>query len=239
MNLAPRDRVVEFDGRRRVIIEGVSPAVDEGRFPAKRVVGDTVLAEADIFADGHDLISAVIRHRHQSEKKATEVRMRPLLNDRWRAEFAVSELGFYSFTITAWIDHFLTWHRDLKKRVDAGVTGNDLDVQLQIGLGMIRDAAANANARDRKKLEAFISTLESNTDAQEKVEDMWSEDLLALTWRNAERKFSTTTEIEYPIEVDRPKAAFSTWYELFPRSAASKPGAHGTFADVEAQLPRI
>jgi starch synthase (maltosyl-transferring) len=239
MNLAPRETVVEFDGRRRVIIEGVSPAVDQGRFAAKRVVGDVVVAEADIFADGHDLISAVIRYRHQNDKKPVEVRMRPLVNDRWRAEFPVQSLGFYYFTVEGWIDHFLTWHRDLKKRVDAGVTGADLDVQLQIGLGMIRDAAAKAAARDRRKLEVFMSTLESNDPAEEKVADMWSEDLLALMWRSAERKFSTTTEQEFAIEVDRKKAAFSSWYELFPRSTSAKEGVHGTLADVEAQLPRI
>ena len=239
MNLAPRKTAVEFDGRRRVIIEGVSPAVDQGRFAAKRVAGDIVAAEADIFADGHDLISAVLRYRHQNDKKPAEVRMRPLVNDRWRADFPVESLGFYYFSIEAWIDHFLTWHRDLRKRVDAGVSGADLDVQLQIGLAMIRDTAADAGARDRRKLESFIATLESGDPAEEKVADMWSEDLLALMWRNAGRKFSTVTEQEFAIEVDRKRASFSAWYELFPRSTAQKAGAHGTLADVEAQLPRI
>ncbi|HEV8660438.1 MAG TPA: alpha-1,4-glucan--maltose-1-phosphate maltosyltransferase [Thermoanaerobaculia bacterium] len=222
--------MVEFDGRRRVIIEGVAPAVDDGRFAAKRVVGDVVAAEADIFADGHDLISAVVHCRHQSEKKPREIRMRPLSNDRWRAEFPVESLGFYYFSIEAWIDHFLTWHRDLSKRVDA--KAEDLDVQLQIGLEMIRAAATQAGARDKRKLEAFIGTLESDEALEEKIEDMWSEDLLALMWRNAERKFVTKLAGEMPIEVDRKRAAFSTWYEMFPRSA-------GSFRDVEKQLPRI
>jgi starch synthase (maltosyl-transferring) len=224
--------VVEFDGRRRVIIEGVSPAVDEGRFPARRVAGDVVQIEADIYADGHDLISAVIHHRHQSAKKTSEVRMRALVSDRWRGEIAVDALGFHYFTIEAWIDHFLTWHRDLKKRVDAGVSGSDLEVQLQIGLRMIRAAASRAGARDRRKLQAFIDVLESSDSLEEKTGDLWSEDLLALMWRNSDRSLSTRLGCEYPIEVDRPKAAFSTWYELFPRSA-------GTFRDIEVQLPRI
>jgi starch synthase (maltosyl-transferring) len=230
MTCAPSPSAVEFDGRRRVIIENVSPSVGEGRFAAKRVIGDVVQAEADVFADGHDVISAVIHYRHESEKKTVELRMRPLVNDRWRAEFSVDRLGFYWFSAEGWIDHFLTWHRDLQKRADAHA--EDLDVQLQIGLSMIRAAAERAGARDRKKLKPFIDTLESDAPIEEKVEDMWSEDLLALMWRNAERKFSTKFACEMPIEVDRRKAAFSTWYEMFPRSA-------GTFRDVEAQLPRI
>lgn len=230
---------MEFDGRRRVIIEGINPSVDGGRFAAKRVAGDQVTVEADIFADGHDVISAVIHHRHESEKKAVEVRMLPLVNDRWTAAFTVENLGFYYFTVEGWIDHFLTWHRDLKKRVDADVTGADLEVQILIGLDLIRAAAERAGARDRKKLEAFIKALEADDPVEEKVEDIWSEDLLALMWRNAERKFVTRHTCELPVEVDRKIAAFSTWYELFPRSTASEPGVHGTFADVERQLPRI
>ena len=229
----------ELDGRKRVIIEGVSPEVDGGRFPAKRVTGDVVRIEADIFADGHDLISAIVLHRHQSDSEFAEVRMRALENDRWEAEIIVDRLGFHIFTVEAWIDHFLTWHRDLKKRVDANVDETELGVQLQIGLAQIRDAAARASARDRKKLEAFVATLESDEPIAEKIDDMWSEDLLALMWRNAERRYVTRYERELEIEVDRPKAAFSAWYELFARSAAAEEGKHGTFRDVEAQLPRI
>jgi starch synthase (maltosyl-transferring) len=230
---------VEQDGRKRVIIEGASPEVDGGAFPAKRVTGDVVFAEADIFADGHDLISAVVLHRHDSETKWREVRMRPLVNDRWRAELTVEHLGFHRFTIEAWIDHFLTWHRDLKKRVDGGASEEELRVQLMIGLGYVRAAAVRAGARDRRKLEAVMAALETDDPVAEKIDDLWSEDLLALMWRNAERRFVTRYERELLIEVDRPKAACSAWYELFPRSAAPEAGRHGTFRDVEAQLPRI
>ncbi len=227
--------MVELDGRRRVIIENLSPAVDNGRFAAKRVAGDVVVAEADIFADGHDVISAVLYWRHQSESDWREMRMRPLGNDRWSAEFPVESLGFYRFTIEAWIDHFLTWHRDLRKRVDAGA--GDLDVQLRIGLQMMHAAAGRAHARDRKKLQAFMATLESDEPVEDKIDDMWSEDLLALMFRNSERKFATKLAGEMPVEVDRRKSGYSTWYEMFPRSAGQ--GGHGTFRDVERELPRL
>ena len=222
--------VPSSDGRRRVIIEGVSPAVEDGRFAAKRVEGDTVAVEADIFADGHDVISAVAFIRHESEKKPRELRMIPLVNDRWRVEFTVDRVGLWYFTFEAWIDHFLTWHRDLRKRVDAD--SDDLVLQLQVGLQMIRAAAGRSERRDRTKLQAFIAALEGDDPLEEKIEDVWSDDLLALMWRNSGREFSTRYPCELPIDVDRRKAAFSTWYELFPRS-------HGALAGVVRELPRI
>lgn len=215
---------VGFDGRRRVVIEGISPAVDGGSFPAKRVAGDNVIVEADIFADGHDVISAVMLHRHASDRKSIETRMLPLVNDRWRAEFRVEQLGFYFFSFEAWIDHFLTWYRDLRKRAD--------DVQMLIGLEMIRAAAARAKARDRKRLEHYIGVIEADDELDDKVHAVNNEELPELMWRNAERQFVSRTACAFAIEVDPPKAAFSTWYELFPRSV-------GTLRDVEAQLPRL
>jgi starch synthase (maltosyl-transferring) len=229
---------MEFDGRSRVIIEGVQPAVDEGRFPAKRVLGDRVVIEADIFADGHDLISAVMLHRHSTERANGALRMTALPNDRWRAELVVDRLGFYLFTFEAWIDHFLTWHRDLKKRFDAGQE-QEIAVQLRIGLAMIRDASSIAKDRDRKRLEHYIATIEGDDEIADKVHDLLNPELLELMWRFGDRKYVTKHQREYAVEVDRMKAAFSTWYELFPRSAATEPGRHGTFADVERELPRI
>jgi starch synthase (maltosyl-transferring) len=226
-------------GRSRVVIEAASPEVDGGAFPAKRVIGDLVTVEADIFTDGHDLISAVALHRPDHQTDWSEVRMQPLANDRWRGEFKVESLGFHRFTFEAWIDHFLTWHRDLKKRVDGGASDEELRVQLLIGLGYIRAAAARANERDRRKLDGFVAALESDDALSDKIDDVWSEDLLALMWRNAERMFVTRYPVELRIEVDRPRAAFSAWYEMFPRSAAAQEGQHGTFRDVEAHLPRI
>src|SRR6266550_6841778 len=170
----------ELDGRRRVIIEGVQPEVDAGLFPAKRVIGDTVVVEADVFADGHDVLSAVVLHRHATEKKWTEVRMIPMPNDRWRAEFVVEQLGYTIFTIEGWVDHFLTWHRDLKKRVAA--QQSDLDVQLEIGLQMIRAASKRAKTRDRKKLDAVVKLLEGDEPIEDKVDEMYSADLLELMW---------------------------------------------------------
>lgn len=224
------------DGRRRVIIEGVQPEVDGGRFAAKRVLGDDVIVEADIFADGHDSISAVLSYRHESDEKPREFAMAPLVNDRWRAQFSADRLGRWFFTIEAWIDHFLTWHRAMRKRVEA--KQSDLDVHLAIGLEMIRAAAGRAPSRDRRRLEGFVQSLESDDPLEERIADIWSGDLLDLMWRNGDRSLSTRYAVEVPLDVDPVKAGFSTWYELFPRSAG-KPGTHGTLQDVARQIPRI
>src|SRR5262245_43247883 len=100
------------DGRQRVVIEQVAPAIDGGRFPIKRIVGETVIVEADILADGHDLLSAVLQWRPSSETDWEETPMEMLPNDRWRASFEVTRLGTYLYTITAWVDHFASWRRD-------------------------------------------------------------------------------------------------------------------------------
>src|SRR5205807_797992 len=108
------------DGRRRVVIEGVSPEIDAGRFPAKRVSGDEVVVEADVFCDGHDVLAAEIRHRKADERAWTEAPMELMENDRWRGRFPVVELGRCRFTVRAWVDEFASWQRDFGKKVDAG-----------------------------------------------------------------------------------------------------------------------
>src|SRR5215213_10273881 len=107
-------------GRQRVIIEGVEPEIDCGRFPVKRTVGERVRVEADAFTDGHDAVTVRLLWRPESQEKWREAAMEPLGNDRWRAEFTPKEQGRWVYTVTAWVDRFKTWRRDLKKRVDAG-----------------------------------------------------------------------------------------------------------------------
>jgi Domain of unknown function (DUF3416). len=96
----------KLDGRRRVVIENVQPEIDAGRFPIKRVIGQSVEVEADAFTDSHDALACLLRYRHASETGWHEVAMAPLINDRWRASFPITELGRYVYTLTAWIDHF-------------------------------------------------------------------------------------------------------------------------------------
>ena len=136
--------VPQEDGRRRVIIEGISPAVDGGRFPVKRTVGDHVRVEADIFTDGHDAIAASLLARRENADLWGEIPMRAILNgnDRWTASFRVSEIGRYAFKVQGWVDHFETWHRDLLKRIKAET---DTTVDYLIGADLV--AAADERAK--------------------------------------------------------------------------------------------
>ena len=132
-------------GRRRVIIEGIQPAIDAGRFPIKRTVGEQVVVEADIFTDGHDLLSAVLCYRWARDTVWTEVAMAPLGNDRWQGRFSVSQLGRYSYSIQAWVDHFATWYEALRKRVEAE---QEVQVELLIGAELIEAASQRATGTD-------------------------------------------------------------------------------------------
>src|SRR5438105_1805978 len=109
---------VERD-RRRPVITGVRPEIEAGRFPVKRAIGEPIVVEVDAFADGHDELACVLRYRHEADAGWTEVPMTPLGNDLWRAEFAAEKLGRYEYTFEAWVDRFVSWRRDLVKRVEA------------------------------------------------------------------------------------------------------------------------
>jgi starch synthase (maltosyl-transferring) len=175
----------------RVVIENITPQVNCGRFPVKRTLGEPVIVEADVFADGHDVVACVLLYRAQGSESWNRVPMAPLVNDRWTARFTPRELGHYQFTVSAWVDHLATWRRDLAKKEAAG---QDVRVDLLRG----------------KELEK----------------------------QGIDEDIVVQHEPPLVVEVDRERARFSAWYELFPRSAG-KPGVHGTFADVEARLPYV
>src|SRR5690348_1309068 len=197
-----------IEGRRRVVIEAVSPEIEAGRFPAKRTTGELVTVEADIFADGHDALAAVLRYRHERAADWTEAPMRPLVNDRWRGQFPVTELGRYVFTVEGWVDHFETWSRQLQKRIQAG---QDVKVELEVGARMLEETAARADgaAADVARLSALARALRGG-----KVESADGE-ASALMRRYADRSLGTVYPRELEILVEAPKARFSTWYELF------------------------
>ena len=216
------------DGRRRVAIEAVSPEVEAGRFPAKRSLGERVAVEADVFADGHDAVACVIRYRHQSEEAWTEVPMVALVNDRWRAEIIVSQLGRYVYTVQGWVDRFQTWRRQLAKRIAAG---QDVAQELKLGAQLVEAAAKRAQGAESAVLAKHAAGLAGGDAAIGK-------DLVDLMDRFADRSEAVTYPRELEMLVDPQRARFSAWYELFPRSAG-EPGRHGTFRDVEKRLPYI
>ena len=140
------------DGRSRVIIESVTPEIDGGRFPIKRIVGDETTVEANCLTDGHDALSCALLYRKEGAAEWSDVPMESLGNDRWRASFRVTELGRYLYTVQAWVDHFKTWARDLGKRVEAG---QDVSVELLIGAEMVEAASRRAPANHAGWLASF------------------------------------------------------------------------------------
>jgi starch synthase (maltosyl-transferring) len=234
------------DGRHRVVIEAVSPEVDGGRFPSNRSLGERVAVEADIFADGHDALACVIRHRHQSGSEWIEERMTALGNDRWRSEFTVTELGRYLYILEAWVDRFLTWRLQLSKRVSAG---QDVTAELEVGARLVEAAAGRAQGADAaallKQAEGLraAAALRSAGGVATNVPlpgplPFGERELIALMDRYPDRTEAVTYPRELEVLVDPVRARFSAWYELFPRSAG-EPGRHGTFRDVERRLPYI
>jgi starch synthase (maltosyl-transferring) len=226
------------DGRTRVIIEGIKPEIDGGIFSIKRVVGEKVVVEADIFTDGHDSLTAMLLYRKEGARDWSEISMEFLDNDRWQGSFVVTEVGNYRYTVTAWVDGFKTWRRDLEKRVKVGQ--EDIEVNLLEGAGLITRASERASKDDSKIMRSWAKTLESSQVSQsDKVELSLRENVARVMQAYPDRWFAVTYPRELTVWVEREEARFSTWYEMFPRSCANEPGKHGTFKDCESRLPYI
>ncbi len=225
------------EGRKRAVIESVSPEIDWGRFPTKRVVGEKVVVEADIFADGHDEIQALLLFRRHTDSAWKESPMRPLGNDRWRGEFQVRELGRYSYTLEAWIDSFGTWWRDISKKIQAG---DDTSVDYQTGAQLVQAASGHALDSDVQRLVGWVKVLSNESESLErKRRSCLEEGMAEVVSRCADRRWATRYSKQLAVVVERERARFSTWYEFFPRSCAREPGRHGSFKDCEEHLAYI
>jgi starch synthase (maltosyl-transferring) len=223
---------------RRVVIEGVEPEVDGGRFAIKRTVGEEVRVRADIYADGHDLLGAMLLYRRAGESAWAEVPMRLDNNDRWEGRFRVEELGRYAYTIVAWVDAFRTWSADLQKRAQAG---QDISVDVLIGAELARAAGARAHGVQAKKLAEAAARLKDGAkkDRDAVLGQAQDPELTLLVNGNRDRAADARYEKELTVVVDPEKARFSAWYEMFPRSCTTDPKRHGTFRDCVDRLPYI
>jgi len=220
------------EGRVRAVVEGVSPVVDGGRFAVKRVLGDRLVVEADAFADGHDVVVVELVHTGPDGREAARVPMEPLGNDRWRAELALDSLGRHTFAVAARVDPFMTWRRDLAKWRDAG---QDISQELIVGANLVDAAAKRATGADARALAAAASRLRG-AGSQGARARLGLDDRLARRMHDHADRSRDARSPDYPVFVDPVRAAFSTWYELFPRSASPRPGRHGTLRDVIRRL---
>jgi starch synthase (maltosyl-transferring) len=220
----------------RVVIDRIDPEIDGGRFPVKRIAGDAVVVETIVFADGHDELDGRVLYRREEDTAWTETALVPLGNDRWRADFPVPEVGRYRYTVEAWIDPLRTWRRDLAARVAAG---QEVSVEILAGVLLIEAAAARASGADAERLRTWAADLRRVRAPAQATALALTGDLAELAQGYPDRTQATRLDRELAVVVDRPRARFSAWYEVFPRSCASEPGRHGTFRDCAAWLPDI
>jgi starch synthase (maltosyl-transferring) len=220
----------------RIQIQYPSPAVDGGRYPAKRCVRDLVRVEADIFRDGHDILRAVARYRGPGDRRWQEAEMKQfdahLDGVRWAGEFMVDRQGRWEFTVEAWTDQFRTWRDELERKIEAGQ--HDLAGELSEGALLLKDAAGRAKSKDdRSLIEHALEEIESDAIPETAKHDVaLGPELFAAIERQEERHGAVSLPQPLPIEVDRTRARFGSWYELFPRS-------WGGLKGVRKQLPRL
>ncbi len=221
----PQSRITPKSAPPRIQIVAPEPMIECGRFAAKRTLGESVQVSADIFADGHDVLRAVVRFRGPGSKSWQERPMRRvdahIAGDRWAGEFEVTHLGPYAWTVEAWIDAFAGWRDELRRKLEAGQA--DLAGELSEGIILLDAAAQRAKGDDATLIATARETLTSGT-ADEAHEAALDPDLLEAVLRHPDRSRATTMERELHVDVDRERARFGAWYELFPRSWGGLPG---------------
>lgn len=229
--------MLNANGRKRVVIANVSPQVNNGAYRAKGAVEEEVTISADIFGDSHDVVAAAVLLKHKKDKQWKEYPMTFISNDHWEYAFVPDKTGIYEFRVIGWIDGFATWKQGLVKKHNAG---QDITVELQIGAQLLNEAAGRITTKAPKTtLDKLAKELTGTKEPAEALLIATSDKLDKLMYAARDKDLVTSYPQTFEIEIERRKAAFSTWYELFPRSASAEPGKHGTFQDTIALLPRV
>jgi starch synthase (maltosyl-transferring) len=226
----------------RVAIENVRPRVDDGAYPVKRTMGDRLEVLADVFADGTDTLRAVVRHRFAENGAWIETPMEPLGNDLWRATFPLERLGLYEWSVVAWVDRFATWRDGLAKKA-----GAELDVgnELLEGAALVHTAArgegrhaAPVDPRVRTLLDGEARILASAAPQADRVRTALTRELATVMAALDGREGATASPV-LRVRVDRVRARYGSWYEMFPRSAGTDRRRPATLAEAAARLPAI
>ncbi len=219
----------------RIAIEQVTPQLDDGRFAVKAVVGQAVIVSAVIFADGHDQLGAAVLWRDEQDPSWRRVPLQELGNDRWQAQFTPTHMGRAEFVIEAWWDRYGSYTYELQKKYAAGVP---VTLELQEGELLLQQIAEQASAAQAERVLRLLAELQQAQALEERVALLLAPDSVALL-AEASRHPHVVRSQRYPVDVERLRAQFASWYELFPRSQTDSEQRHGTFRDVITRLPDI
>jgi len=219
----------------RIIIENVSPQIDCGSFAIKRIVGQNVNVNADVFSDGHDIIECCVKFKHEKDKNWQKVRMSPKENDEWTADFKVEKQGYYTYFVEGWVDYALNWQHGTERKIH---DNQQVQSELLEGAEYIRAVQKFADTSEKEYLKKIAKYFTTETEYSRAIQEATSHELTRI-FKKYPIRFLENKSSELKVYVDRKKALFSTWYEFFPRSSSQEEGKHGTFKDCERLLPRV
>ena len=222
---------------RPIIIQNVKPAVDDGRYPVKREVGDDLEVTAEVFRDGHVTLTAVILWRRADETAWREMPM-TLINpglDLWSGSIRLNANATYVYTVEAWTDHYETWAGELEKKIAAD---QNVNLELIEGRTLVADAVGRAKGDDAEVLSTLLIAFDK-ADDERRQRLMLADHVRAAMARAADRSEAVRYDRELEVFVDRIEARYAAWYEMFHRSQGTVPGKGATFADCEERLPEI
>lgn len=219
----------------RLAIESVEPVVENGRFAAKATVGRPVTVSAVVFSDGHDKLAGNLLWRRVDADQWQTAALESLGHDRWRASFIPEQAGRLVFAIEAWVDVFATYCDELEKKFGAGVP---VDLELQEGEALLREALGQASPDNRVRLETALERMRGGSSLDERVYAVLDLEVRRIVRAGEGHPHTVRSDI-YPVDVERVEAEFASWYELFPRSVTDDPNRHGTLRDVIGRLPDI
>ena len=217
-----------------VVIENLQPLIDGGRYPIKRIVGEDLVVEADIFKDGHDVVAAVLKWRVLGKRAWRETPMNFVDNDRWRGICTLYDEDIHEYTVEAWTDAFRSWQEEFAKKFEAGIS--DLRSEALEGAALVEAAARRARDRaDRKRLLEFSQQISTGANSEIRAIAQ-SAELAVLMATYPDRAAATQYDPPLCVVVDRPAALIAAWYEFFPRSAEGRGDRGSTFREC---LPRV
>jgi starch synthase (maltosyl-transferring) len=218
----------------RIVIDSTMPVIDGGLFAVKAIIGQSVKVTSKVFADGHDKLSVLIRWRAADEEHWHSARMQEMVNDSWEGEFTPTSVARYVFRLEAWIDQFASYSYELRKKNGAGVP---IHLELEEGRVHLARAAERSQAELRQQISAVLERFGQSEPAAQVALLLHGE--TAALMAQAENHAYLSRSVEFPLDVERERAQFASWYELFPRSVTEDPARHGTFNDVLFRLPMI